>query len=786
MEMQRVVCMAAAPLFLGSLVALGGEAGKPAEVKVAAVQMLGYDKTDLPRPGFDPSETVVRYVEKAAQDAAQLVVFPEYLLGRISIPGPETHRISGAAAANHIYVIVGCWEVFRDGTFANTAILFDRAGKILGKYNKVHAAVDHFEGTPPWSRPPEGKNAEWFLRNDPEWAMKKGGDFPVFDLDFGRIGILTCYDGWFPETFRVLSLKGAEVLVWINGRRGAVEDFLVKSAMFQDEVAMVCTNQAYGSGTMIGQWPARILASCPEPKESYLTATINLKQVRSARNNSRNLRQRRPELYGEIVKPKTSASDWRRSAMNKWLRGFAIAPAVLGTGQVLAQQESAVAVKVLCDNDTSENGNDVPKDGTAEMPWVRVADDKHGFVLSQSGPPFVPWGFNYDHDENGRLLEDYWEKEWPKVEEDFGEMKQLGANVVRIHLQFARFMANAEKPNEANLDRLSRLVRLAERTGLYLDITGLACYRKKDVPQWYDRLKEHDRWEAQAHFWEAVAGRCAKSPAIFCYDLMNEPVVPGGARKPGDWLGPSFLGSDSGYFVQFVTLEQQDRPRPVIARQWCHRLVTAIRKQDPRHLITVGLVPWSLDRPGLTSGFVPKEIAPELDFLAVHIYPEKGKVKEAMETLSGFAVGKPVVIEEMFPLKCPLPEFEQFLDESRKHASGWIGFYWGKTAEECRRSNTIRDAVMLRWLEFFQKRAGEARSGGPGHSTSMERRRLPWGTTKSQVATRAFAVDLCGDEREEPVLCQPYPGHLSGRFHSEGCGNDRFAGYAPPNWRDLA
>jgi hypothetical protein len=76
--------------------------------------------------------------------------------------------------------------------------------------------------------------------------------------------------------------------------------------------------------------------------------------------------------------------------------------------------------------------------------------------------------------------------------------------------------------------------------------------------------------------------------------------------------------------------------------------------------------------------------------------------------LSGFAVGKPVVIEEMFPLNCPFPEFERFLDESRKTASGWIGFYWGKTPEEYGRSHTIQDALMLRWLEFFQKRAGEA------------------------------------------------------------------------------
>lgn len=53
-----------------------------AEVKLAAVQVLGYDKTDLPRAGYDPSNTVVRYIERAARDGAQLLMFPEYLLGR--------------------------------------------------------------------------------------------------------------------------------------------------------------------------------------------------------------------------------------------------------------------------------------------------------------------------------------------------------------------------------------------------------------------------------------------------------------------------------------------------------------------------------------------------------------------------------------------------------------------------------------------------------------------------------------------------------------------------------
>ena len=50
------------------------------------------------------------------------------------------------------------------------------------------------------------------------------------------------------------------------------------------------------------------------------------------------------------------------------------------------------------------------------------------------------------------------------------------------------------------------------RTRLYLDLTGLGCYHKKDVPAWYDKLAEKDRWDGQARFWEAVAGRCAEQP----------------------------------------------------------------------------------------------------------------------------------------------------------------------------------------------------------------------------------------------------------------------------------
>jgi hypothetical protein len=335
----------------------------------------------------------------------------------------------------------------------------------------------------------------------------------------------------------------------------------------------------------------------------------------------------------------------------------------------------------------------------SDMPWVVVSKDKTGFVLEPSGKAFHPWGFNYDHDDSGRLIEDYWDSEWPMVETHFAQMTKLGANVVRIHLQFGKFMDGPDTPNKKSLDRLSALVRLAEKERLYLDLTGLGCYHKKDVPDWYDALAEQDRWNVQARFWQAVAAACAERPAVFCYDLMNEPVVPGGKRADRDWLGPPFAGK---HFVQCITLDQQDRPRPEIARKWVEQLTAAIREKDKRHLLTVGLVDWSLDRPGLTSGFVPDKFADNLDFLCVHLYPETGKLDEAIKTLAGFSsIGKPVVIEETFPLKCSMGEFAEFVARSKKDACGLIGFYWGKPPEELRRSKEIGDALLLGWLDFF-------------------------------------------------------------------------------------
>jgi hypothetical protein len=343
------------------------------------------------------------------------------------------------------------------------------------------------------------------------------------------------------------------------------------------------------------------------------------------------------------------------------------------------------------------------------LAWIRTSADKTHFVRDGTDTSFVPWGFNYDRDDAGRLLEDYWAGDWATVAEDLREMKSLGVNVVRLHLQLCRFMKSAERPDEKNLARLGQLVRLAEETGLYLDVTGLGCYHKKDVPSWYDAMDESARWKVQARFWSAAAEVCKDSPAIFCYDLMNEPVASG--ERKDDWLPGQPL--DGSYFVQRLTLDMHGRTDREIAKAWIAELSAAIRAVDKRHMITVGLVPWEVTfGPGAKSAFRDPEVSAPLDFLCVHYFPRGGKLGDDLAILKLYDIGKPLVIEEIFPLSADVGTTEKFIRQSRTAADGWLSFYWGKTAEEYDKEPGIKAALAGTWLRHFCALRGEM-AGGP-------------------------------------------------------------------------
>ena len=355
----------------------------------------------------------------------------------------------------------------------------------------------------------------------------------------------------------------------------------------------------------------------------------------------------------------------------------------------------------------------VPRNTAAEDPraFIRVSRDGSQFVRDDSGRPFLVWGVNYDRDDAGRLLEDYWDTEWSTVVEDFAEIKALGANVVRIHLQLGRFLATPETPNPAALAQLTRLLRLAEQSGLCLDLTGLGCYHKQDVPAWYDSLDERQRWQAQTQFWEAVARTCADSPALFCYDLMNEPVLPGPGEKQTQWLSGELAGK---FYCQRLTLDLQGRSPRAVAQAWVETLVAAIRREDPRHLVTVGIIPLAFYFPGSERLFDSPEVSEKLDFLSVHFYPKQGEAEQALTALAAYRIGKPLLVEEMFPIECSTEEMQAFVTRSQRIANGWVSFYWGKTAEQYAAAPpTAGSRLMAAWLRSFQAQGREILGSSP-------------------------------------------------------------------------
>ncbi len=335
---------------------------------------------------------------------------------------------------------------------------------------------------------------------------------------------------------------------------------------------------------------------------------------------------------------------------------------------------------------------------------IRVSEDGTHFILKKSGTRFTPWGFNY-LGEFGTVFEEYWAEKWTAIDEDFREMRKLGANVIRVHLQLTTYMAGPDKTKPEELARLRRLLDLARDHGLYLDLTGLGCYRLAQVPKWLDALSESERWATQARFWEAIAETCKSHPAVFCYDLINEPIVT--AAKDGEH--PWLTGEMGGFhFVQRITNQLSKRTQAEIAAAWVAQMAGVIRKADPEGLITVGVIPWAQIWPNAKPIFYSPAAAKHLDFVSVHFYPQKGKVREALAALKVYDIGKPLVVEETFPLSCSLSELEEFISSADGIAEGWISHYFGKSIADYRKETDLNSALIAQFLEFWKAKTPES------------------------------------------------------------------------------
>ncbi len=327
----------------------------------------------------------------------------------------------------------------------------------------------------------------------------------------------------------------------------------------------------------------------------------------------------------------------------------------------------------------------------AEKPYNLLPIHVQGTGFADAaGKAFIPWGVNYTNTNQLRLVDDNWYEDstWKIIKQDFREMKALDLNVIRIHLQYNRFMTDAFTPNQQALARLKDMIAFAGVYGLYLDITGLGCYIKEDTPDWYDAMSEADRWATQAVFWKAIANAAKGYNNIFAYNLMNEPVTP--SKKTDTWLPGEPYGGY--YFVQNLTRTPAGRSWETVTRTWIQQLKTAIREEDTRTPVTVGFI---------ALGVITK-FNDLLDYNSAHLYPEDGKMDEAMGFVTANQTAKPLIIEETNWF-AGFDNMEDFITTTQNEhlTAGYLAHYHGETIPELEENGDLGSAIQLEWYKLF-------------------------------------------------------------------------------------
>ena len=156
-----------------------------------------------PRSGKSPAEKCQQFepfIREAAEKQVDLIVLPETLTYYASggtyadaaepVPGPSTDYFGELAKQHDLYIVAGLLE--RDAHLIyNVAVLISPDGEVAGKYRKVCLPRGEIEG-----------------------GITPGNDYPVFQTRFGKLGMMVCYDGFFPEVARELANRGADVIAW--------------------------------------------------------------------------------------------------------------------------------------------------------------------------------------------------------------------------------------------------------------------------------------------------------------------------------------------------------------------------------------------------------------------------------------------------------------------------------------------------------------------------------------------------------------------------------------------
>ena len=275
----------------------------------------------------DTSENIKRLIEsirKCAEKGACLVVLQELHNGLYfcqtedtavfdmaeTIPGASTERFGALAKECEIVIVTSLFEKRAPGLYHNTTVVFDKDGSIAGKYRKMHIPDD-----------PAYYEKFYFTPGDT--------GFEPINTSVGKLGVLVCWDQWFPEAARIMTLKGADLLIYPTAIGWESSDNDSEKQRQQDAWQIIQRGHAVANGlhvvtvNRVGHEPdpsgqtngiqfwghsfvcgpqGEILSQSPDDKEDVTVVDIDMKRSEQVRRWWPFLRDRRIDAFEDLLK----------------------------------------------------------------------------------------------------------------------------------------------------------------------------------------------------------------------------------------------------------------------------------------------------------------------------------------------------------------------------------------------------------------------------------------------------------------------------------------------------
>ncbi len=209
-----------------------------------------------PNKSTDPVGEFLALLDRSLPSGADIALLPEgvtvvgtaksYADVAETIPGPTTERLGEFAKRKHVWIVAGVYER-EQHTIYNTAVLINREGRVAGRYRKVYIPREELEG-----------------------GITPGSDYPVFQTDFGKVGMMICWDVQYADPARALALRGAEMIlmpIWGG------DETLGKARALENHVFLVASGYDYPTYIMA---PNGEMLSRAAERGTVATASVDL------------------------------------------------------------------------------------------------------------------------------------------------------------------------------------------------------------------------------------------------------------------------------------------------------------------------------------------------------------------------------------------------------------------------------------------------------------------------------------------------------------------------------